>query len=113
MAVLCLPWKGKLLFSIRLFLSQWTNSTAKNELIADVNTSVHPQCALCPSADSLRIWGFVPAGMPKAEVPVSHHLIKMIITGSGSGAKKRKKAFQSLPLHFNRSPMLYNAENKV
>lgn len=44
----------------------------------------------------------------EAEAVVSHHLIKTIITGSGTGAKKRKKAFQSLPLHFNRSPMLYN-----
>lgn len=45
---------------------------------------------------------------PGVEATVFHYLIKIIITGSGSGAKKRKKAFQSLPLHFNRSPMLYN-----
>jgi len=52
--------------------------------------------------------GFVTTQVWKAEAIVSHHLIKVIIAGSGSGAKKRKKAFQSLPLHFNRSPMLYN-----
>jgi len=66
---------------------------------------VHPRWVPCPSP---KILGFVTTQVWKAEAIVSHHLIKVIIAGSGSGAKKRKKAFQSLPLHFNRSPMLYN-----
>lgn len=67
-----------------------------------------PRWVLCPS---LRFLGFVTTQVWKAEAVVSHHLIKVIITGSGPAAK-RKKAFQSLPLHFNRSPMLYNTREQ-
>lgn len=105
MAVLCLSWKGKLLPSITGFLPCWTNIHNPESTYCRCK---HHCASLVGSSPKCQDFGVCHHPGMEAEAIVSHHLIKIIITGSGSGARKRKKAFQSLPLHFNRSPMLYN-----